>query len=120
MPPKVQLTKQGLWALKKGSEISMSLNELIEPHTHRLNLRSDHADIISKIMLILEENIRKENDQGSVIVLHDLREHLKRVKTLYLYPPTSAEDLHYFIISPFNNLEELCLNQIPPSTLISL
>jgi Leucine-rich repeat (LRR) protein len=123
MPPKPSLTKTGQWALRKGTDLSLALSEQIDTtnNLHRLNLRSDFAEQIAKVLYLLEENnMKKENDyHTSPLILSDLKEACSKVKILYIYPPSTAELLNYFSLNSFNNIKELCLNQIPPSTIIS-
>jgi Leucine-rich repeat (LRR) protein len=123
MPPKSSLSKTGQWALRKGADVSLSLNEQIDTtsNVNRLNLRSDFAEQLAKVLYLLEENnMKKENDYNtSPLILSDLKEASSKVKILYVYPPSTAELLNYFSLSSFSNLKELCLNQIPPSTILS-
>jgi Leucine-rich repeat (LRR) protein len=102
-------------ALKKGSELSIILNNIIDHSHNRLNLRSDVAEQLSKTCIQLEEVIEKENNQKAIPVLKDIQDCLQYVQLLYVYPP-SLEELNYFNLIHFSSLQELCLNQIPPST----
>lgn len=119
MPPKHSPSKPTAIAVKKGAEITMTLHDVIDREKHRLNLRSDFAENLSKTIILLEESIKKDNHPQAVLVLNDIQENLQRVQKLYVYPPSLAQ-LNYFTLHHFSSLQELCLNQIPPSTVLQL
>lgn len=86
----------------------------------KLHLRTDLAEYITRTLIGLEELAVEQQNAKAQHTSENIQQRLEQVTSLHIYSPPSSLDLHFFKISYYCALEELILEDCPPSLAIDL
>jgi Leucine-rich repeat (LRR) protein len=100
--------------IRKGLELLNHLGEIVEIGG-KLIIKTDLAEIISQTVSALENLIKNSNNAQAGTVLRDVKEKLTNISCLIVHPPTNPVILNRFSVDIYESLQELYLQQCPPS-----
>lgn len=107
--------------IKRGVDLLTTIDQLLsEEDPTKLPLRTDLAEYITQTVIGLEDMARSTGNAKAEHTAENIKDRFKTIKILSLYPLPSSMELHCLSVQYFTQLQELYLEECPPSTLFQL
>lgn len=105
--------------LQHGVELLNNIKKMIN-EDQSISLRSDFIEYMNTIMENLEIMIQRDKNPDAEIILNKFIDSLYKVRFATIYPPNNPTILNFVSIKYLKGLEELYLDQIPPSSIYEI